>query len=301
MSDIAELMRAANPIPDPETALTADEFGALLLLTNTRSGNVDVQQLTKPAEPEHKQRRGWLVAAAAFAVAIVFVGAAMLLARPAAELPPATTPPTTEAVPPTTQAAPPTTQAAVEEQVVESTATTAAPANEALSAEEEAFVEEFVAAFNAADETAFLALSSPSVEVSTGIRFNAGIDRWTDEVRWRWALQQQWEVESCKIWYSAINCQLSITGDDPPYINGPLSAVARLIVTDGVVTSLTLNEDQGAIIANVGAFYDWVEINHSEKLDLIRSGGVPGAPILTAESIAILQELLPLWKATLNE
>lgn len=300
MSDIAQLMRAANPVPDPESALTADEFDALLVLTHTRSGNVDVQQLTKPADPEHKQRRGWLIAAATFAVVVILVGATMLLTRPAAELPPATTPPTTQALPPTTQAAPPTTQAAVEEQVVESTATTAAPADEALSAEEEAFVEEFVAAFNAADETAFLALFSPSVKASTSISADVGIDRWTDEVRWRWALQQQWEVENCKILFSAINCQLSITGDDPPYINGPLKAVMRLIVTDGVVTSLTLNEDMGAVTANVGAFYSWVEINHPEKLDLIRRKGVPGPPILTEESIAILQELLPLWKATLN-
>ncbi len=99
MSDVAQLMRAANPVPDSEAALTGDEFDALLLLTQSRSGNMDVQQLTKPAEPERKQRSGWLVAAAAFAVVIVFVGAVMLLANPAEDLPPASTP-LTEEVPP---------------------------------------------------------------------------------------------------------------------------------------------------------------------------------------------------------
>jgi len=92
MSDVAQLMRAANPVPDSEVALPNDEFDALLLLTQSRSGNVDVQQLTKPVEPEKKQRSGWLVAAAAFAVVIVFVGVVMLLAKTAENLPPVTEP-----------------------------------------------------------------------------------------------------------------------------------------------------------------------------------------------------------------
>ena len=111
MSDVAQLMRAANPVPDTGAALPEDDFKALLLLTQSRSGNVEVQELTKPTEPEKNHRRGWLVAAAAFAAVIVVIGAAMLLGNQAVELPPATIPPTTQAVTPTTEAAPPTTQA----------------------------------------------------------------------------------------------------------------------------------------------------------------------------------------------
>jgi len=99
MSDVAQLMRAANPVPDSEAALPDDEFDVLLLLTQSRSGIVDVRELTKPVEPEKKQRSGWLVAAVAFAVVIMLVGAVMLLANPAEDLPPASTP-LTEVVPP---------------------------------------------------------------------------------------------------------------------------------------------------------------------------------------------------------
>jgi hypothetical protein len=139
MSDIAQMMRAANPVHDPDAALTNDEFDALLLLTQSRSGNVEAQEQTKQVEPEKRDRRGWLVATAAFAAVVVLLGAVMLLGNNAEELPPAvTTPPTTQAVAPTTEAVAPTTEA--------SAAATTVPT--ALSAAEEQFVVDFVAAFN---------------------------------------------------------------------------------------------------------------------------------------------------------
>jgi hypothetical protein len=95
MNDVGQLIRDANPIQGDPALLADDEFEALLLLAQTRSANVDVQDLTKPVESEKKQRNGWLVATVAFAVVILFVGAAMLLASPADEQPAATTPPTT--------------------------------------------------------------------------------------------------------------------------------------------------------------------------------------------------------------
>ena len=63
---------------------------------------MDMKELTAPVTPEKKNRRGWLVAAAAFAGVIAVLAVAALLSRSTDELPPATTPPTTEAVPPTT-------------------------------------------------------------------------------------------------------------------------------------------------------------------------------------------------------
>ena len=63
MRDVVELMRAANPVPDPDGALSADELDALLLLTQTRSGTMDTRQLQTPVEPRKKKYGGWLVAA----------------------------------------------------------------------------------------------------------------------------------------------------------------------------------------------------------------------------------------------
>jgi len=92
MTSIETLMRDSNPILDPTTDFSVEEIQAFDLLVRTRSGSMDVQELTKPVEPEKRQRSLWLVAAAAFVVVIVVIGAAMLLASPAENLPPATEP-----------------------------------------------------------------------------------------------------------------------------------------------------------------------------------------------------------------
>jgi hypothetical protein len=122
MNDVGQLIRDANPIQGEPSLLADDELNALLLLAQTRSGNVDVQEVTKTVEPQKKRWNGWLIAAAAFAVVILFAGAAMLFAGPSSELPPATTPPTTQAAPTTTEAA--VVEAAVVEEVEETTTTT---------------------------------------------------------------------------------------------------------------------------------------------------------------------------------
>jgi hypothetical protein len=98
MSAINQMMRAANPVPDPATALADDDFEALLLVSQTRSGKMDVKETMRPAEPETPRRSGWLIAAVAFAAIVVVVGAAALLMRPTDGVEPATTPPTTSAV-----------------------------------------------------------------------------------------------------------------------------------------------------------------------------------------------------------
>ncbi len=78
MSDIAQLMRDANPVPDIAVALPDDEFDALMLLTQIRSGNMDVEQLQIPVEPKKKDR-GWLVALTAGVAVVVLVGGVALL------------------------------------------------------------------------------------------------------------------------------------------------------------------------------------------------------------------------------
>jgi hypothetical protein len=146
MSDITQLMRAANPVHDLDAALTNDEIDALLLLTQSRSRNVDVNQRETQIEPEKKTYNGWFVAAAAFAAVILVVGAALLLTRPA-DTPPATTPTS----PTTTQAGAPTTVAAIED-----VAATTTLAMEVLDEESVGFVEAMVAELNAAEFKASL-------------------------------------------------------------------------------------------------------------------------------------------------
>lgn len=58
---------------------------------------MDVREIVTPAEPETPKRKGWLIAAAAFAAIVVVVGVAVLLMRPTTDVAPATAPPTTEA------------------------------------------------------------------------------------------------------------------------------------------------------------------------------------------------------------
>lgn len=293
MSDIVQLMRTANPVPDSDAALTNDEFDALLLLTQSRSGNVDVQELTKPVEPEKKQRSGWLVAAAAFAVVMLIVGAAMLLANPTDELPPATTPPTTQAAPPTTQAATPTT-------VVEAaTPTTVAEVQDVVSSEDQLVLDEYVTAFNASDEGAILALMSPSAKVRSFAIFDALPEVWSNELAWRWALNERWALGGCKTSFGAVQCDVTVTGGWASSL-GAQDAVLRVIITDGVISSLTLKEDLAVLVPYAADMLAWVEAEHPESLSImVHAGGDPRAPKLTEESIALWVELVPQYEATL--
>jgi len=300
MSDIVTMMQAANPVPDSKAALTDDEFNALLLLTQSRSGNVDVQELTKPVEPEKKSRnRGWLVAAAAFAVVIVALGATLLLGRSATDLEPAA-PPTTQAAPPTTVAATPTTVPVVEEETVEAPPTTVAAADDAVSADDQAIIDEYITAFNAADADTIMALMSPSAKVRSFTLFDSPPDVWRSELAWRWALDEQWAIDGCSPSFGAVVCQLTVTGGWADAL-GAQDAVLRLIITDGVFTSLSLNEDLPVLIPYGFGLADWIAAEHPAELDLmLTAGNEPMAPRLSDESIALWVELLPEWQATLD-
>ena len=289
MSDIATMMQAANPVPDSEAALTDDDFDALLLLTQSRSGNVEVQELTKPAEPEKNQRRGWMVAAAAFAAVIVLVGAAMLLTNTTEELPPATTPPTTQAVTPTTMAA-----------------TEEAP-TEALSVPTQEFVDGFFAAFNSGtyavypgDYESYLGFFASDAIIDTGMVLDGDLDRYREELAFRGAMNYQLTVVSCREEFG-LRCEVDATSDDLYSLADSSRISVGMDVENGVIVSMTWNEDLHEIGRVVTPFYEWMSAKHPGTLELMRSSGSPGAPLLTEESINLWLEYLPEYKVTLDQ
>lgn len=150
MSDVQTLMRNANPVPDAATEFGQDDLEALLLLTRSRSTEMDAKELTRAGEKDPRNRRsGWYAAAAAFALVILVIGSVVVLNRGSdPEIPPATTPPTTQAVTPTTEPTPSTTEASA-----------------TLSNEEIATIDALVAAANSGDWDAWLALHDPGFQV----------------------------------------------------------------------------------------------------------------------------------------
>lgn len=98
MTDIAQMMRAANPVPDAAAALPEAELDALLALTETRSGAMSTDQLERrvvePQRPKYK-RNPWLVAAAAFAAVLIVGVAWAVFANLGAEADVVDPPPTT--------------------------------------------------------------------------------------------------------------------------------------------------------------------------------------------------------------
>jgi hypothetical protein len=292
MSDVVQMMRAANPVPDSDAALTSDDFDALLLLTQSRSGNVDVQELTKPVEPEKKRYNGWLVAAAAFAVVIVFIGAAMLLASPADELPPATTPPTTQAVTPTTQAAPPTTVAAIEEP----TPTTVAPVVDAepvMTDEIIALLESYESAFNAGDAEAFRALFAVDARRadSRDPGNTVSVDKMVDEMLWLGvrASSLDLDIGNCVAISDGARCEAAYSGpvEAAMYAEGVLERTYRLQIADGAITGIGETCPASDCRVQMNLAY-WAKENHGVRL-------VDWWPVLAGTDAELWLEYAVLW------
>lgn len=108
MTDITEtldLVRRANPVPDPEApAAEREVHGSLLAEIDRRSDAMAGSTMhTTPATGPRPRRRAVWAFVAAFTVALVVVGAVALVPREAADTPPADEPATTTAAPePTT-------------------------------------------------------------------------------------------------------------------------------------------------------------------------------------------------------
>jgi hypothetical protein len=291
MNSLETRMRSANPIPDPRSDFSDDEVAALLTLIRARSTDMDMQELTRPVEPEQKSKPSWWIAAAAFAAVIVVVGAALLIGNATSSGPAATTP-TTEAPPVTdAESAPPTT--------AETAPTTTVPASDAdaLTPAEEAFVAQFFEAFNGRDEAALLALASPDARFTSYVLVDASRDLWEQELAWRWAMEEQWTADSCKLAFSGISCQVTIEGGVFRYLESQ-EAVLRISLNDDVATSVTVTEDLALIIPETQELRAWLESEHPDQFDTLNAtSDNPSPPRITDDAIAAWQELMPAFWA----
>jgi hypothetical protein len=245
MNAINQMMRAANPVPDPATALADDDFEALLLVSQTRSGKMDVKETMRPVEPEAPRRRGWLIAAVAFAAVVVVVGAAALLLRPTGGAAPATTPPTTEAAAPTTTAAAMITD------------------GEALAA-----MDAYFESYDSGDLEAMLGLFASDPQLSVGAAY--GLDTFEQHITWDLAQGTTNTPSTCEVErmvrdkiklvcdYEALQGGSAAIGADPTPIH-----LTVYIGRDGI----------GTIIEETGLprfsfvkapFMAWMEANHPD-------------------------------------
>lgn len=287
MTEIGPLVRSANPVPDDSRQLTDDELGAVFLLVERRSGDMDAKELIRPIEPDKKPRRsGLLVAVGVFAVVVIGgVGIAFFLPSSTPSAPPATSPVTTQAPAPST-----------------STSTTVADASvtdDALTPYEETFVADFMTAFNAHDEASLMAVVTPDTNTTSYLLNEAAPSEWAKELAWRWALDEEWTAQSCKLAFSAISCQLTISGGWFEHL-GPQTANLRMTVDGGVITSLTLREDLAVLIPGAAEFRAWMESAHPDDLAIINASGEPPPPRLTDESIALWPILIAEFEASLG-
>jgi hypothetical protein len=231
MNDIQTLMRSANPIPDAKQEFTDGDVKALLTLTLTRSGDMDVKEIMTPVEPDRK-RNGWFVAAAAFGAVIIVAGLALLLTRSTTEeLPPATTP-TTVSVTPTTVAPEPAPDAAP-------VVTTPPVPSELMNV-----VLGYETAFNEGDEVALRALFAPgAVRVPSDesvFQLNADVDGLVDEMVYYQARGSSLLVEDCSTIADDLSCVFVYSGPfETAAFQTSVPSRMRLVIADGQIAAIS--------------------------------------------------------------
>lgn len=286
MSDIQTLMRSANPIPDVRAEFGQEDLNAVQLLTQQRSGDMDLKETPAPVVPEKQNRRGWFVAAAAFGGVILVLAVAVLLARSTDEAPPATTPPTTQAAPPTTEAEAltATTVAPVEDQASEDVA----PPTDAA-----AIVGELVTAVNEGDGDAirqFFAAANSVVSSDTP----DPDDRARETGRWvTWSLlDSSAEIVECRQLSSGpTRCEIARTSVFDVSSDGTQVVVVQVApTTDGGVDLMRIDFATGAWAVAESAFADWVTDNRPDEFAPMFLNF--SDPELTAE---LWREIYPAW------
>lgn len=258
MSDIQTLMRSANPIEDARTEFSQEDLDALLLLTQHRSMDMDAKQLTRPPEPDRRNRRGWLFAAAAFAGVIVVLAAVAWMTRSPSEVPPATSPTTTvDAAPETPTTTVDAATGTTTPPTTEVTSTTIAPTDEAAVA----YAEALVAAMNDGDTEAIRLVFGQAAGVVSSDTADDD-DRARETGRFTaWALLDSTaEIVGCTTLSSGpTRCEITRTS---PFDASSESSqgLVFLIITDpaGDVDRLRIDFGAGSWLAVESAFGEWV-------------------------------------------
>jgi hypothetical protein len=282
MSNVSELIRSANPVPETNP-LSDDEVNAVLTLTLTRSGEMDVKEIMTPVEPDKSKWSGWLVAAAAFGAVVLVAGLALLLtSSDAEELPPASTP-TTVAFSETT----------VAEDEVTQTTTAAAPTVPAGSL---AAVQNFVAAMSSGDEEALHASVGPSF-VYSGLVGDT-VFSMEDLASWSRALAAQQTTITVDTCTAGTDSTLSCN----EFHNGPVESTYGVTVqwsvhyeiADGVVASASA---LGCTCPRVGDVQSeiraWVRTFDPDQAELMTS--YPVFP--DAAAGAAFLKYAPMWES----
>jgi hypothetical protein len=241
-------------------------------------------------------RRGWIVAMAAFAVAIIVIGVAMLFSRPANELPPATTPPTTEVLPPTTT---------VKEEATEGeTVTTVAEVEFVMTDEVVALLDSYEAAFNARDEAAFRSFFAPdfwradpsslewkqSVEYMVNMMLNSRVQETT------------LSIEDCTPSDEGAQCKFKYAGAvEQALYFGPIIDTVQVHIVEGKIPDMLITEwETGDLQERSGQkVLDWVEENFPEdrpKMAIVAIGVVNDQFGLDpVEVLELWSKYVPLW------
>ncbi len=287
-------LREANPVPY-EDSLPSGLWDSSVLLDviDERNGWMDTKQLARAPEPEVK-KRGWPIALlAAAAVVLMVVATVMLTGSGHGGLAPATdntpvTVTTLQSTPPTEASAPTTEASQTSTTVVDDTV---------LSAQDQALVEGFVAAFNSYDEADLLSFFSPEASIENNLSLETDLAGFGLELPWRWAMNEQWEIVKCQQ-LSAISCTFTITNDALSFRFGAVTAGVRIVAVDGAIVDLVMTESMAVIDPTLQPFYDWLDANYPDKLDQMRArGGTPGSPRLDQQSVELWLELLSVYKA----
>ena len=155
------------------------------------------REVAAPVTPEKRNRRGWLVAAAAFAGVIAVVAAAVLLTQSVEEAPPATSPTTTLDASPVT------------------TAPTTIAAEPTITPGEQAVLDAYLAAVAAGDDQALRAVLAPGLQRTSEQGYSPpaiGLEGLVLEAQTRHARGSTVALENCTPTGDRIQCSMIIDG-----------------------------------------------------------------------------------------
>lgn len=267
IDDAVAAFDRANPVPDPtqlaDSMVVASRF--LTITEETRPMTTTKEQDTRP--PERRQR-GYLVAAAVFAViVIVGLGVAMLaaddqMAEPAAPETPVATP------------------------------------SEAANA--------FMVARNAGDYDTMVALLAPDAVIDDAALSDFD-DGYADGLAWLAAVEWTWTLTDCAETEVAAGTRLLCAYEHenawsraqglPPHDDG---GTFEFVVADGEIVRFVHDWQQGTFSPDVWEpFVEWLESNHPDDLAAVLADGCC-TPIHTPEARTVWRDLTEQYVAELE-